>query len=94
MSREEKRTAVSTAEILKVFIPAAKAGKSRDEIAAALGMDPNSFGVRMSNIRKTLLEKEGVVLPKLHGTRGGTDWAAIGEQARSLLGETDEDEDE
>ena len=98
-STKEKRTPVPTSEILKVYIPAANTGKTRDEIADKLGMDSNSLGVRLSTIRKQLKAK-GVELPKLKGTRATTDWDELAEQAKTLMGGTaviddvDEDFDE
>lgn len=51
-----KNAAVSAEQFLKVYLPAAKEGKSNKEIAQLLGMNLGSFSVRLSNLRKRTAE--------------------------------------
>jgi len=72
----------------------ALAGKSKKEIAAKLGMEEDSFGVRLSNIRKSM-KKKGVDLPKLTGQRSNAnDWDALAAEAKALMANSTDVDDE
>lgn len=58
-----RKAAVSSGDFIRVYSAGCKAGKTNEEIAADLGMNPASVSSRASSLRKMLREKHGRELP-------------------------------
>lgn len=80
------RTIVTDEQIVKAVIPAIKAGKNKAEVAAELGLKPDSLSVRLSNLRS-----KGVPIPRFpRGVKKTQEhFDQIAELARSLMEETE-----
>lgn len=72
VEKKERRAAVGEKKFLEAYIPMAKAGKTRREIAEKLGMEIGSFRQREQAIRKYWKEN-GVKLPEPTSEQGHGD---------------------
>lgn len=58
-----RRASIDKGTFVRVYSTGCKAGKTNEEIAVELGMEPNSCTTKASQLRKELREKHGVALP-------------------------------
>lgn len=87
----ERAKPVPTARFLSVYLPAAqKQDKTREQVIEELGMNPDSFNSRLSQVRNEFRKHYNKELPALKGSTGGggkkTDWSAIDALVAEQLG--------
>lgn len=89
MSQRIRAKAVSRDAFLKAYVAGVKAGKTREEVCNDLGMNQNSFDVRVSQERARIekASKNTKTLPSLKGSNGPGRRGMSDESALDILGD-------